>query len=44
MTGGVACMVVVLMNGEEVLQVLFVSFTKLEILENPYSLGLIIPH
>ena len=28
MTGGVACMVTVLMNGRGVLQVLFVSFTK----------------
>ena len=28
MTGGVACMVTVLMNGWGVLQVLFVSFTK----------------
>ena len=28
MTGGVACMVTVLMNGCGVLQVLFISFTK----------------
>ena len=28
MTGGVACMVTVLVNGVRVLQVLFVSFTK----------------
>ena len=28
MTGGVACMITVLMNGQGVLQVLFVSLTK----------------
>ena len=28
MTGGVACMVTVLMNGWGILQVLFISFTK----------------